>query len=150
MTSDENTFNDARGDDFYSLIADRYGKHVEKILRSLDLDDMKVLSKIKTSQITSMFEKSNDNNSTTDELIALKKEVCVTIDGEVTLKLGIRNKIGMLAKCARSVMREGTKTRKSAVRSSTSASTESDERRTTVVVVIWTMELISSVIARKL
>ena len=77
-----------------------------------------------------MFEKSNDNNATTDELIALKKEVCVTIDGEVTLKLGIKNKIGMLAKCARSVMSEGTKTRKSAVLSSTSASAESDEQRT--------------------
>ena len=130
MTSDENNFNDARGDDFYSLIAERYGKHVEKILRFLDLDDMKVLSKIKSTEITSMFEKSNDNNATTDELIALKKEVCVTIDGEVTLKLGIKNKLGMLAKCARSVMREGTKTRKSAVRSSTSASTESDGQRT--------------------
>ena len=54
----------------------------------------------------------------------------MTIDGEVALKLGIKNKIAMLAKCARSIMRKGTKTRKSAVLSSTLTSTESDEQRT--------------------
>ena len=44
----------------FSLIAERYEKHVKRILRFLDLGDTKVLSKIKPTQITSMFEKSND------------------------------------------------------------------------------------------
>ena len=42
------------------LLLKSLGEHVKRILRFLDLDDTKVRSKIKPTQITSMFEKSND------------------------------------------------------------------------------------------
>jgi len=91
---------------------------------------MEVLSKIKANQITAMFEKSSDNNATSDDIIALKKEVCLTIDGVVTLKIGIKNKIDILLKSARDMAKKMT-TRKSMVPTSTIESIRQDKQRST-------------------
>ena len=61
MTSDASKFEDPRCDDFYCLIAKRYGKHVENILRFLDPHNTETVSGIKPTQITSTFEESNDD-----------------------------------------------------------------------------------------
>jgi hypothetical protein len=78
------------GENFYQHIQEQYGKNVEKILRFHDLDNYLILGEINKPELLEIFEKPDDENSTI-ELIDLKKEICNTFQGNISLKIGTKN-----------------------------------------------------------
>ncbi|CAF3035339.1 unnamed protein product [Rotaria socialis] len=92
------------GEDFYTSIEEQYGKNVGKILRYHDIDSYCILGEARENQLLDLFEKFNDENSS-DELIALKKEICNFIDEKVSVKIGTKGKIILLLQSAHKIVR---------------------------------------------
>jgi hypothetical protein len=93
------------GESFYEHIQEQYGKNVEKILRFHDIDNYSILGEIDNKELLEIFEKPNDENSTC-ELIDLKKEICNTSQGNVSLKIGTKNKMIILLKSAHDLIKK--------------------------------------------
>lgn len=89
---------------FYSHIEEKYGKNVEKILRYHDVDSYLILGKADKHELLDAFEKIDDSNSSI-EFNELKKEVCNTFDGKISLKLGTKNKLDTLLKSAHEMVK---------------------------------------------
>ena len=87
------------GGSFYSHIEEKYGKNVEKILRYHDVDSYLILGKTNKHELLDVLEKIDDSNSSI-ELNELKKEVCNTFNGKISLKIGTKNKLDTLLKSA--------------------------------------------------
>ena len=63
------------------------------------------MSQVSQHELIDLFEKSNDENST-NELINLKKEICNISQDSVTLKFGTKNKLVLLLKSARDMIKK--------------------------------------------
>jgi hypothetical protein len=92
------------GESFYVHIEEKYGKYVEKILRYHDIDNYLILGETDKHELLGVFEKTDDTNSST-ELIDLKKEICNTFQGTVSLKIGTKNKLNILLKAAQDIVK---------------------------------------------
>ncbi|CAF4958330.1 unnamed protein product, partial [Rotaria magnacalcarata] len=92
------------GEDFYTSIEEQYGKNVGKILRYHDIDSYCILGETCENQLLDLFEKFNDENSS-DELVALKKEICNYFGEKVSVKIGTKGKIILLLQSAHKIVR---------------------------------------------
>ncbi|CAF3439445.1 unnamed protein product [Rotaria socialis] len=93
------------GERFYELIEEQYGKSVGKILRYHDIDCYSILSQIDKHALIDLFEKPNDEHSTS-ELIDLKKEICNISHESISLKIGTKNKIILLLKSSQEIVKK--------------------------------------------
>ncbi|CAM2729289.1 unnamed protein product [Rotaria socialis] len=93
------------GKRFYELIEEQYGKSVRKILQYHDIDCYSILSQIDKHELIDLFEKPNDENSTS-ELINLKKEICNISHESISLKIGTENNIILLLKSSQDIVKK--------------------------------------------
>ncbi|CAF4201619.1 unnamed protein product [Rotaria magnacalcarata] len=93
-----------KGERFFQHIEEHYGKLVEKILRYHDIDSYTILSQVDQQEMINLFEKPNDENCT-NELIDLKREICNICQDSITLKFGTKNKIILLLKSTRDIIK---------------------------------------------
>ncbi|CAM4849753.1 unnamed protein product [Rotaria magnacalcarata] len=93
------------GERFYELIEEQYGKSVRKFLQYHDIDCYSILSQIDKHELIDIFEKPNDENSTS-ELINLKKEICNISHESISLKIGTINKIILLLKSSQDIVKK--------------------------------------------
>ncbi|CAF1610337.1 unnamed protein product [Adineta ricciae] len=93
------------GEPFFVHIEQKYRKSVEKILRYYDIDDYTILGKAGKRELIDLFEKPNDENSTSD-LIDLKKEICVVTKDSMLLKIGTKNKVVSLLKATQKIIKK--------------------------------------------
>ncbi|CAF1405755.1 unnamed protein product [Rotaria magnacalcarata] len=93
------------GERFYEHIEVQYGKLIEKILRYHDIDSYIILSQVGTHELIDLFEKPNDEDSTS-ELINLKKEICNISHDSISLKIGTKNKMILLLKSAQNIVKK--------------------------------------------
>ncbi|CAF3958390.1 unnamed protein product [Rotaria sordida] len=93
------------GEDFYKYIEVQYGKNVEKVIRFHDIDSFLILGSVNQHDILDVVEQSNNENSS-DQLIALQKEICNTFENKVTIKIGTKGKLILLLKSAHDIMRK--------------------------------------------
>jgi hypothetical protein len=93
------------GEEFYNSIEKQYGKNVEKILRYHDIDNCHILTGVNENEIIGVFEEPN-NEYSSDELIALKKELCHFIGEKVSLKVGTKGKMITLLRSIRDYYRK--------------------------------------------
>lgn len=78
-------------EEFYNSIEKQYGKNGEQILRYHDIDSCYILADVDEHEIINVFEESN-NEYSSDDLIALKKEPCNFIGEKVSLKVATKGK----------------------------------------------------------
>jgi hypothetical protein len=64
-----------------------------------------ILGEINRPELLEIFEKPDDENSTI-ELIDLKKEICNTFQGNISLKIGTKNKMILLLKSAQDIIKK--------------------------------------------
>jgi hypothetical protein len=87
MIGEIEDLSELRDEEFYNSIEKRY----EKNLRYHDMDNCYILAGVSEHEIIGVFEESN-NEYSSDELIALKKELCNFIGENVSLKVGTKGK----------------------------------------------------------
>ena len=93
------------GEEFYNSIEKEYGRNVEKILRYHDIDSCYILARVEEREIIGVFEEPN-NEYSSNELTALKKELCNFTDEKVSLKFGTKEKTITLLRTTRDYYRK--------------------------------------------
>ena len=93
------------GEKFYQHLEEKYGKSIVKILRYHDIDSYIILNQVSKQELIELFEKPDDENST-DELVNLKKEICVVSQGSVSMKIGTKKKIVLLLKSTQDIVKK--------------------------------------------
>ncbi|CAF1075093.1 unnamed protein product [Rotaria sordida] len=93
------------GEHFFAHIEQIYGKLVGKILRYHDIDAYTILNKVDKHELIDLFEKPDDENSTS-ELINLKKEICNIYKESISLKIGTKNKVILLLKSTQHIIKK--------------------------------------------
>lgn len=93
------------GENFYEHLEEKYGKSVVKILRYHDVDSYIILNQVTKQELIELFEKPDDENST-DELMNLKKEICVISQESVSVRIGTKKKVILLLKSTQDMMKK--------------------------------------------
>ena len=93
------------GENFYEHLEEKYGKSVVKILRYHDVDSYIILNQVTKQELIELFEKPDDENST-DELVNLKKEICVISQESVSVRIGTKKKVILLLKSTQDMMKK--------------------------------------------
>lgn len=93
------------GEEFYDSIEKQYGKNVEKNLRYHDIDCCYILARVEEREIIGVFEEPN-NEYSSNELTALKKELCNFTDEKISLKFGTKEKTMTLLRTTRDYYRK--------------------------------------------